>query len=85
MRYESESPIASAVLYTRSTPIEYAMSESKKHLDLIEQWQPNEAKVESATSTVTAQIPEGCTQFYINITDDRGCIVSSNLSVPVSK
>ncbi len=85
MSYQSESPIVSTSLYSRSTPIKYAMSEKKKHLDLVEQWQKNEASVDSETSTVTAQLPEGCTQYYINITDERGCIVSSNLRTPASK
>ena len=27
----------------------------------------------------TATLPEGCTHFYLNLTDDGGCIVSPNV------
>ncbi len=79
MRYESQAPIVGATLYWRTTPIAYA-DNKKKLLDLVQQWQQGDATLDTAANTVTVNLPEGCTQYYINLTDDRGCIISSNLS-----
>ncbi len=79
LRYESEAPIASATLYYLTGPLEYAESAEKKHLDLVQPFVAAEAQLDSAAGTVTVNLPEGCTWYYINLVDDRGCVVSSNL------
>lgn len=83
LHYESEQPVASATLYYLTSSLEYAESEGKKHLDLVQQFQATAAELDPAGKTVKAELPEGCTWYYINITDDRGCMVSSNLMAVV--
>lgn len=79
LHYESEQPIASATLYYLTAPLEYAENAEKKHLDLVQQFEASEAVIDPGAKTVMATLPEGCTWYYINLTDDRGCIVSSAL------
>jgi len=79
LHYEGEQPVVSATLYYLTAALEYVQSVEKKHLDLVQQFEAAEARLDPATKTVTASLPEGCTWYYINLIDDRGCIVSSNL------
>jgi len=79
LHYESEAPVVSATLYYLTAPLEYAENAERKHLDLVRQFEAAEAVLDPAASTVTAKLPEGCTWYYINLVDDRGCIASTNL------
>lgn len=82
LHYESERPITTATLHYLTGPLAYAQSEQKKHLDLMQQFEAVDATLDPAAGTVTARLPDGCTSYYINLTDDRGCIVSSELREP---
>jgi len=79
LRYESEQPITAATLYTMTGPYEYATPEGKRHFDLVNPFEAHDAALDAESKTVTATLPEDCTYFYLNLTDDRGCIVSSNV------
>jgi len=79
LHYESTEPIAGATLHAITGPLDYATPEGGPHLDLVEQFQITDAALDTSAKTVTATLPEGCAWYYINLTDDRGCIVSSNL------
>ena len=83
LHYGGEQPLASATLYYLTASLEYAENEGKKHLDLVQQFEATEAELDPATRTVTARLPDGCTWYYINLIDDRGCVVSSNLMAVV--
>jgi dienelactone hydrolase len=76
--YEGETPIKTATLWWRGTPLEYS-DEGRRHLDLVEQWQEAPATVHNESGLVAATLPEGCVSYYINLTDERGCIVSTNV------
>lgn len=83
IHYESQQPIVSATLFAMTGPYEYATPEGKSYFDLVNPFEAIDATLDAATKTATATLPDGCTYYYLNITDDRGCIVSSNLmSVP---
>jgi hypothetical protein len=47
-------------------------------------WESVPAQLDSRARRVSAQIPEGARAWYINLYDDRGLVVSSEHSVPVS-
>lgn len=79
LHYESEAPITSATLYYLTSPLAYAENAEKKHLDLVQQFEATEAVIDATAKTVTAKQPEGCSGYYINLVDNRGCIVSSEL------
>ncbi|MBI2421797.1 MAG: acetylxylan esterase [Candidatus Hydrogenedentes bacterium] len=79
LHYESKAPVVSASLYALTAPLEYDQKDEKSHLDLVQPFEATEALLDSAAKTVTATLPENCTWYYINLTDDRGCIVSSDL------
>lgn len=78
MGFANETPITKATLWWRGTPLKYS-DEGRRHLDLVEQWQEAPATVAPKNKQVTATLPEGCVMFYINLTDERDCIVSSNV------
>ena len=40
------------------------------------EWESQPAMIDAATSRVTATIPTDATVFYLNLFDDRGCVVS---------
>lgn len=80
LRYESLEPVVSATLYAVTGALEYAESPEKKHLDLVTPFEAAGATLDTTAKTVTATLPEGCTVYYINLLDGRGCIVSSNLT-----
>jgi dienelactone hydrolase len=79
MGYESVQPIVKADLYSLAGALVYAESEAKKYLDLVTPFERSDAEVDTTANTVTATLPAGCQWYYINLVDDRGCIVSSNL------
>jgi len=79
LRYAGQQPMASAALYAMAGPFDYAQSEAGKHLDLANPFEATSATIDPESGTVTASLPEGTTHFYINLTDDRGCIVSSKV------
>jgi len=79
LHYECEQPITSATLNYLTGPLEYAQSDEKKHLDLVQPFTALDAEIDAAAKTVTVALPVGVTWYYINLLDDRGCIVSSNL------
>lgn len=82
LQYESVAPIVSATLYYLTAPLQYAENAEKKHLDLVQQFEATGAELDTVARTVTAKLPDGCTCYYINLVDDRGCIVSSELQRP---
>lgn len=82
LHFESEQSIASATLNYLTTPLEYAESETKKHLDLKQQFEAIAATIDPVAGMVSAVLPEGCTWYYFNLTDARGCIVSSEFRKP---
>jgi len=79
LHFESKQPITSAALLALTGPYEYAMPEGKNYFDLAQPFEAHEANVNAEEGRVTATLPEGCTWYYVNLTDDRGCIVSTNL------
>jgi dienelactone hydrolase len=79
LHFESERPIVFAGLYYLTSPLEYAESAELKHLDLVHPFETIRADIDTTEKSVAASLPEGCTWYYINLVDDRGCIVSSNL------
>lgn len=79
LRFESAAPIAEATLHALTAPYEYAKPEGKNYFDLATHFEPHPAQIDTANQTVTATLPDACTWYYINLTDNRGCIVSSNL------
>ncbi len=79
VHFESQQPMAAATLYAMVGPFEYAEKESTKRLDLVVPFEAVDAMLDAATGTASSTLPEGTTHYYINLTDDRGCIVSSNM------
>ena len=67
LTYEASRPIETAELtFTCDT----GLWQERK-------WQTRPLEVPTATNTLTAQLPDGITVFYINLIDDRGALVSS--------
>ena len=65
--FESEVPIVNAELcFTRSTG---------RWQD--REWETLPAQIEVAGSQVSATVPEDATVFYLNLFDDRQCVVST--------
>ena len=81
LQYESVASIVSADLYFITKNLDYTENPEKKHLDLVQQFEAASATLDSAARTVTANLPHGCTTYYINLVDSRGCIVSSELRI----
>lgn len=77
--YLSAVPLVSATLHFLTGPLAYVIPEGKNHFDLAQSFQAEEARIDAVAMTVSAILPEHCTAYYINLTDERGCIVSSNL------
>ncbi len=74
LRYESSHPIVKSTLHYLETPLLY---ENRKKFTGI--WLSKEASVDGEKKEVTVEVPESATMYYLNIEDDRGCLVSSNL------
>ena len=65
--YASSLPVVSAALnYT----IDSGAWKDRK-------WQTIDAQVDAAAKRVTASLPTGTTAYYFNLTDNRGCFVST--------
>ncbi|CAA6697043.1 MULTISPECIES: S9 family peptidase [unclassified Lentimonas] len=81
LTYEAETAIESATVYYLNEPISYrkpANNPKAKHSGP-GTWQTLEAKVDPATRTVSAQLPEACMTYYVNLKDSRGHLASSVL------
>ena len=65
--FTSEVPIVKAELsFTRSTG---------KWQD--REWETSPARIDEAASRIAADIPADATVFYLNLFDDRDCVVST--------
>jgi cephalosporin-C deacetylase-like acetyl esterase len=74
MTYESPSAIRRGDIYFLSEPLAY-----KPNNELASVWKHADAKVDAEKHTLSATLPADAKAFYMNLTDDRGCVVSSNL------
>ena len=65
--------------YTSATPIVEAELAFTKSAGKWQErmWDRQPAMIDTGVKRVSATIPDGATAFYLNLIDDRGCVVSS--------
>lgn len=76
VKYTSPRPITNAVVWYADGPIVYQQPESMKPAFT---WQRLEAALNPKTRTATAALPAAAKAYYVNITDERGLVASSQL------
>lgn len=67
VEYESNSPIAQAELVSATDTSDWVKC----------QWNTRPAQIDRISRKVTANLPEGCRAYFVNLTDDRGLLVST--------
>lgn len=78
--YEGARPVVRAEAYYLTGALEYIPGATPRAgLQLKDPWKKVEGVVHAEAKTVTARMPEGATMYYLNLIDDRGCVVSSRL------
>jgi hypothetical protein len=79
--FESATPVARAEAWARSAPLEYEhpASNPRGPLVLKQAWQKVEAKLDREAHTASAALPAGTVMYYLNLIDERGCVVSSDV------
>jgi len=77
LKYESPCAVVSAQLRYRTEPLTYVVDKGRYKLE--GEWKTADAQVIAKDRTVKADLPDGVVMYYINLRDDRGCILSSNL------
>ena len=71
--YMSDRPIVEALVIYATEPLRY---ESNR---ICITWKSISANVDATAGSVSVDLPQDAKVYYINLTDDRGCIVSSCL------
>ena len=74
LEYESPCAIVSAEVRYLTEPLAYDAKNK-----LVSVWKKMDAQVIDKTCTVKATLPEDVQVYYVNLRDDRACILSSNL------
>lgn len=78
LSYESAVPIRKASVHYLDGPLTYATAPGSKHPSP-GTWSTAVAKVNAGSSTVTANLPPEAVTYYVNLEDERGCLISSLL------
>jgi len=79
LSYESATPIESATVHYLNEPLTYRKPDGNpdaKHSGP-GSWTALKAKVDAEHSTVQAKLPESAMTYYVNLKDERGCLISS--------
>ena len=74
LRFESSRPVAAALVLYLTEPLRYGPGSK-----IAVRWNRLDAALDASARTVSASLPPEAVLYYVNLTDDRGCVVSSNL------
>lgn len=78
LKYDSVQPITSATVYYLDEALIYRKSGDSKH-SRPGPWKEIAAEVLTDKNTVKATLPESCMTYYVNLVDQGGKIISSEL------
>lgn len=79
LKYKSEVPITEAVVYYLNEELTYRRALETDKQARPGQWQKVLASVNESKNTVSAKLPKGAQTYYVNLTDSRSYIISSQL------
>ncbi len=77
--YDSEVPIREATVYYLNEELAYRKSDPESSRALPGPWLSMNATVNASKNQVKAKLPEEVVTYYVNLTDERGLIISSVL------
>ncbi|WP_158973953.1 acetylxylan esterase [Cellulophaga sp. L1A9] len=78
VKYNSEVPVLKATLYYQKKSLTYTKLESEKHPHP-EPWCSKSLVLKAKNQLVKVKVPKGCKAYYVNLEDERGVIISSQL------
>lgn len=77
LSYESVVPVLEATVYYLNEPLTYYATTGKH--DRPGKWLTLSAEIDADTKLVSADLPESCQTYYVNLKDSRGYLISSVL------
>ncbi|MGJ8656565.1 MAG: alpha/beta hydrolase family protein [Akkermansiaceae bacterium] len=75
--YESESKVVEGTVYFLKEKLTYRKANDKAKHAGPGRWLTVKAEVDTEAKTVRAALPEGAVTYYVNLKDERGCLISS--------
>ncbi|MDO6792079.1 prolyl oligopeptidase family serine peptidase [Tamlana sp. 1_MG-2023] len=80
VKYASEVPVVKATLYYQKEPLTYTKLEGEKHPHP-GTWFSIPLTLQTKDKSVAVELPKDCKTYYVNLEDERGFIISTQLIV----